>query len=88
MIFILYIVDTEQSAQSYTGTIGCKGFKLQIPADQAGLVIGAGGKNIQEVERLTNTSINVDGGPGLFGGQNRKVLVIRSEENCKKALYS
>ena len=49
-------------------------------------MIGAGGKNIREVERLTNTSIKVDGGPGVFGGQNRKVLVIGSEENCKKAI--
>ena len=49
-------------------------------------MIGTGGKNIREVERLTNTSIKVDGSPGQFGGQNRKVLVIGSEENCKKAI--
>jgi transcription antitermination factor NusA-like protein len=65
---------------------GPKGFELQIPADRAGLVIGAGGKNIREVERLTNTIIKVDRGLGVLGGGNRRVLVVGSEENCKKAL--
>ena len=60
---------------------------MQVPADRVGLVIGTGGKNIHEVERLTNTIINVDRGiGGSLGGQNRKVLVVGSEENCKKAL--
>ena len=49
-------------------------------------MIGTGGKNIREVERLTNTIINVDRGWGLLGGGNRRVLVVGSEENCKKAL--
>ena len=84
--YTLYYIDAEQSAPSDSETSGAKGYELQIPADRAGLVIGAGGKNIREVERLTNTSIKVDGGPGLFGGQNRKVLVVGSEENCKKAI--
>ena len=66
--------------------IGPKAFELQIPGDRAGLVIGTGGKNIREVERLTNTSIKVDRGLGLHGGENRRVMVIGSEENCKKAL--
>lgn len=65
---------------------GPKAFELQIPADRAGLVIGTGGKNIREVERLTNTIIKVDRGSGLLGGENRRVLVVGSEENCKKAL--
>ena len=65
---------------------GPRTFELQIPADRAGLVIGSGGKNIREVERLTNTIINVDRGVGLFGGGNRRVSVVGSEENCKKAL--
>ena len=73
--FVIIVV-AEQPASSESETSGVKGFELQIPADRAGLVIGAGGRNIREVERLTNTSINVDGGPGVFGGQNRKVLVI------------
>ena len=59
---------------------------MQIPADRAGLVIGTGGRNIREVERLTNTIIKVDRGFGSLGGQNRKVLVVGSEDNCKKAL--
>ena len=80
------VVDAEQPAPSESETSGVKEFELQIPADQAGLVIGAGGKNIRKVERLTNTSIKVDGGPGQFGGQNRKVLVIGNEENCKGAI--
>ena len=63
------------------------GIDLFIPADRAGLVIGTGGKNICEVERLTNTSIKVEGGnTGLYGGGNRRVRVLGSEENCKKAL--
>ena len=82
-----HFVIVEQHAPSESEASGAKGFELQIPADREGLVIGAGGKNIREVERLTNTSIKVDGGPGQFGGQNRKVLVIGSEENCKKALF-
>ena len=65
---------------------GPRTFELQIPADRAGLVIGSGGKNIREVERLTNTIINMDRGVGLFGGGNRRVSVVGSEENCKKAL--
>ena len=79
---------TEQSGTpSDSEAGGCRGFELQIPADRAGLVIGAGGKNIREVERLTNTSIKVDGGGlGIYGGGNRKVRVLGSEENCKKAL--
>ena len=63
-----------------------KAFELQIPADRAGLVIGTGGKNIREVERLTNTIIKVDRGSGLHAGENRRVMVVGSEENCKKAL--
>ena len=78
---------TEQSAPSDSEPGGSKVYELRIPADRAGLVIGAGGKNIREVERLTNTSINVDGGGlGIYGGGNRKVRVLGSEENCKKAL--
>ena len=81
------IVGAEQSAPSAAELSGPKAFELHIPADRAGLVIGAGGKNIREVERLTNTSIKVDSrGVGLYGGQNRKVYVLGSEENCKKAL--
>lgn len=72
--------------QSDSEETGPKAFELQIPADQAGLVIGTQGKNIREVERLTNTIIKVDRGSGLLGGGNRRVLVVGSEENCKKAL--
>ena len=43
-------------------------------------MIGTGGKNIREVERLTNTIISVDRGSGLLGGGNRRVLVLSSEE--------
>ena len=62
------------------------GYVLYIPADRVGLVIGTGGKNIREVERLTNTSIKVVGDTGLYGGENRMVFVQGSEENCKQAL--
>ena len=72
--------------QSDSEETGPKAFELQIPADRAGLVIGSGGKNIREVERLTNTIIKVDRGLGLLGGGNRRVTVLGSEENCKKAL--
>ena len=85
---IITHLGTEQSgAPSDSEPGGSKVYELRIPADRAGLVIGAGGKNIREVERLTNTSINVDGGGlGIYGGGNRKVRVLGSEENCKKAL--
>lgn len=82
---ILYIGAKQPSAPAPVDTEP-KAFELQIPADRAGLVIGTGGKNIREVERLTNTIIKVDRGSGLFGGQNRRVVVVGSEENCKKAL--
>ena len=59
---------------------------MQIPADRVGLVIGTGGKNIREVQQLTNTIIKVDSGFGNLGGHNGKVSVVGSEENCKKAL--
>ena len=72
--------------QSDSEESGPKALVLHIPADRAGLVIGSGGKNIREVERLTNTSIKVDRGLGLLGGGNRRVTVLGSEENCKKAL--
>ena len=72
--------------QSDSEETGSKTFELQIPADRAGLVIGSGGKNIREVERLTNTIIKVDRGLGLLGGENRRVTVTGSDENCKKAL--
>ena len=63
-----------------------KVYVLYIPADCAGLVIGTGGKNIREVEQLTNTSIKLVGNSGLYGAKNRKVFVKGSEENCKQAL--
>ena len=77
---------TQQASASAPEETEPKAFELQIPADRAGLVIGTGGKNIREVERLTNTIIKVDRGSGLLGGENRRVLVVGSEENCKKAL--
>ncbi len=80
------IVCTYIGAKQPSEETGPKTFELQIPADQAGLVIGTGGKNIREVERLTNTIINVDRGLGLLGGENRRVVIVGSEENCKKAL--
>ena len=83
----MYIVYTgTKQSDSDSEESGPKALVLQIPADRAGLVIGSGGKNIREVERLTNTIINVDRGSGLLGGGNRRVLVVGSEENCKKAL--
>ena len=82
----MYSGATQASVPSPGETDGPKVFELQIPADRAGLVIGTGGKNIREVERLTNTIIKVDRGSGLVGGQNRRVVVVGSEENCKKAL--
>ena len=78
-------IGVKQPSASVEDT-GSKAFELQIPADRAGLVIGTGGMNIREVERLTNTIIKVDRGLGLLGGENRRVVVVGSEENCKKAL--
>ncbi len=85
-IHICTYTDTKQASAPAPGETGGKVFELQIPADHAGLVIGTGGKNIREVERLTNTIIKVDRGSGLLGGENRRVSVVGSEENCKKAL--
>ena len=82
----MYIYTDTKPPDSEEG--GPKAFVLQIPADQVGLVIGTGGKNIREVERLTNTIITVDRDSSLLGEGNRRVLVIGSEENCKKALLT
>ena len=64
----------------------CITLSICSSSGDAGLVIGTGGKNIGEVERLTNTIISVYRGSGLLGGGNKKVMVLGSEENCKKAL--
>ena len=80
------ILGAESSVLSSSKESESKVYVLYIPADCAGLVIGAGGKNIREVERLTNTSIKLVGNPGLYGAENRKVFVQGSEENCKQAL--
>ena len=62
---------TQQASASAPEETEPKAFELQTPADRAGLVIGTGGKNIREVERLTNTIIKVYRGSGLLGVENR-----------------
>ena len=57
-----------------------------IPVDRAGLVVGTGGNNIHEVERLTYTSIKVVGDSGSYGGENRKMFIQGSEETYKQAI--
>ena len=57
---------------------------FQIPKDTAGIVIGREGKNITEIERETNTSIQIERGFSLAG--NSKGIIRGSEENCKKAI--
>ena len=52
------------------------------------MVIGKDGKNIRQVESETNTSIKViERSEQAQLSQNTTVVIIGSEENCKKALY-
>ena len=58
-----------------------------IPGDQVGLLVGRDGKNIQEVQDETNTSIKVP--PKRKNAdisENVPVAIVGSEENKKKAL--
>ncbi|MCL4130637.1 UNVERIFIED_CONTAM: hypothetical protein GTU68_001511 [Idotea baltica] len=42
-------------------------FSMDIPHDAFGTVIGPGGKIIQEIQKLTNTNINLEEGPNNVG---------------------
>ena len=82
----LIILTTAQGPQENTTTESeAKVLMFTIPADRVGLVIGREGRNIQEVERLTNTSIKVMRDDGRASG-NKRVIIYGSEENQKKAL--
>lgn len=59
-----------------------------IPGDQVGILVGKGGKNVQEVESETNTTIKVPRKrKGAKISENVMVTIIGSEENRKKALF-
>ena len=79
-------MSTAQGAQENTTTESeAKVLIFTIPADRVGLVIGREGRNIQEVERLTNTSIKMMRDDGRASG-NKMGIIHGSEENKKKAL--
>lgn len=59
--------------------------EFTVPVDRAGIVIGSGGKNIHEVERLTNTSIKMERTLGKSSG-NVKGIIYGSKENKEKAI--
>ena len=50
------------------------------------MVIGREGKNIAQVQSETNTIIKVDQPSHAQLGQNTRVIIVGSEQNCKKAL--
>jgi len=50
------------------------------------MVIGRDGKNIRQVESETNTIIKVDQPSYAQLSQNAQVIIVGSEQNCKKAL--
>ncbi len=56
-----------------------------VPADHVGIIIGRDGRNIQAVERETNTIIKLERDYGGLSGVKRGVI-RGSEENRKKAL--
>ncbi len=56
-----------------------------IPTDHTGIIIGQNGRNIQAVERETNTIIKIERDYGGLGGVKRGVI-RGSEENRKRAL--
>ncbi len=56
-----------------------------VPADHVGIIIGRDGRNIQAVERETNTIIKMERDYGGLSGVKRGVI-RGSEENRKRAL--
>ncbi len=57
-----------------------------VPADRIGIIIGQGGRNIQAVERETNTIIKIEGGYSSLSSGNKRGVIRGSDENKKKAL--
>ena len=71
-----------RNSDSGVSSQGSNQLVFYIPKDRTGLVVGKEGKNVQEVERETNTSINIKSA----SSGNGKGVIIGSEENCKRAL--
>ena len=57
-----------------------------FPGDQAGLLIGREGKNVQEVEKRTHTKIKIIADKKDLS-QNGRGKITGSKENCEKALF-
>ncbi len=59
---------------------------FHFPGDQTGLIIGKDGKNIQEVQRKTNTTIDIRKRDKHNVSTNGMALIIGTKENCREAL--
>ncbi len=60
--------------------------KFYFPGDQTGIIIGRDGKNIQEVQRKTNTKIDIHKPDKPNMSTNGRAVIIGTEESCKEAL--
>ena len=62
------------------------GIVFLIPGDHVGLIIGRDGKNISEIEGMTNTSIKINKRNSHDYAKNGKGRILGSKENCQRAL--
>jgi len=87
-IFVASAVGQPEASTSAEGSSdqSFKGLVFFIPGDRTGMVIGKDGKNIRQVESETNTIIKVDQPSYARLSQNAQVIIVGSEQNCKKAL--
>ncbi len=60
--------------------------KFYFPGDQTGIIIGRDGKNIQEVQRKTNTKIDIHKPDKHDMSTNGRAVIFGTEESCKEAL--
>ena len=75
------------SQSPFSVHVGLHTLTFQCPGDQTGLIIGKGGKTIRGVESETDTSIKVHRNQ-FVPGANATVLIMGTEDNCKKALLA
>ena len=63
-----------------------RGIVFQIPGDHVGFIIGRDGKNISEIEGMTNTSIKITKRDPHDYTKTGTGRILGSKENCQRAL--